>query len=147
MSYLLDVNVLIALIDRAHVWHEEAFSWFAQARQGPWATCPIVQNGFVRITSGAGYTPTLGSPEEVGHLLKDLLQQPNHEFWADDLSLVQSDLVEMSQVTSHRQTTDVYLLALAVSRGGKLATLDRKLPVSAVKGGAQALELISDPAH
>lgn len=53
----------------------------------------------------------------------------------------------MARVTSHKQTTDVYLLALAVSRGGKLATLDRKLPVSAVKGGAEALEFNSDPAH
>lgn len=147
MTYLLDVNVVIAVLDRAHVWHEEAFSWFARARHGRWATCPIVQNGFIRITSGAGYRPALGSPEDVAYLLKDLLQQPNHEFWPDDLSLVQSDLVDMSQVISHKQTTDVYLLALAVSRGGKLATLDRSLAVSAVKGGAQALEVISDPAH
>ena len=145
MTYLLDVNALIALIDRKHVWHETAFAGFRQARRGRWATCPIVQNGFVRITSGAQYPVSLGTPAQVSFLLSDLLGQDGHEFWPDDLSLVQTDLVDMGKVTHHKQTTDVYLLALAVSRGGKLATFDRRLATAPVFGGAEALHLILDP--
>lgn len=145
MTVLLDVNVLIALIDRKHILHENAFDWFRKARRGRWATCPITQNGFVRITSGAGYPAPLGTPAEVGYLLKDLVAQDGHEFWPDDLSLVQSEVIDMSRMTSHRQATDTYLLALALTHGGRLATLDRRLSTAAVKGGDSALEIISDP--
>lgn len=145
MTYLLDVNVLVALLDRKHFWHEAAFDWFRQARRGRWATCPIAENGFVRIASGAGYPAPMGTPAEVAALLKDLLGQEGHEFWPDDLSLVRSDIVDMSRLTSHKQTTDTYLLALAVSNAGKLATFDRRLSTAAVAGGQAALHVISDP--
>lgn len=145
MTYLLDVNVLISLIDPKHVLHDSAFDWFRTVRRGRWATCPITQNGFVRITSGAGYPVPLGTPAEVAVLLKDLLGQQGHEFWPDDVSLVSSELIDMTRIISHRQSTDTYLLALAASRGGKLATFDRRLSTAAVRGGAEALHIISDP--
>jgi predicted nucleic acid-binding protein len=45
-------------------------------------------------------------------------------------------------VIGHGHVTDVHLLALAVHQGGKLATVDRRIPVTAVHGGADALEQV-----
>lgn len=146
MTYLLDINVLIALVDPKHYGHEATVVWFRTARSS-WATCPIVQNGFVRILSGAGYKPPAGTPEEMSIILADLIAQPGHEFWPDSISLLDESLVDARAITSHGRVTDVYLLALAVSRNAKLATLDRRLATSAVKGGSAALHVISAAAH
>ena len=63
-----------------------------------------------------------------------------HHFWPEDVSLV--DLVLPGATLSHGQVTDVYLLGLAARKGGKLATLDRRIPTRVVPGGAEALEVV-----
>ena len=146
MTFLLDVNVLIALVDPKHYGHEAAMTWFREGRTS-WATCPIVQNGFIRILSGAGYKPSAGTPEDIAILLADLIGQPGHEFWPDSISLLDETLIDRQLIVSHGQTTDTYLLALAVSRGGRLATLDRRLATHAVRGGADALHVIDQARH
>jgi len=55
MRALLDVNVLIALLDPDHVYHATAQAWWVQHRQQGWASCPLTQNGCVRILSQPGY--------------------------------------------------------------------------------------------
>ena len=69
-------------------------------------------------------------------------QQLGHEFWPDDLDLLNDPRVSTTNILTHGQVTDTYLLALAVTHGGRLATFDRRLSTKAVAGGAQALELI-----
>src|SRR5690242_11268240 len=87
MRSLLDVNVVIALLDADHSLHERATDWFsAHAHQG-WASCPIVENGCVRIMSHPGY-PNRLPPKLIVERLREATDDRTHEFWADDISLL-----------------------------------------------------------
>jgi predicted nucleic acid-binding protein len=57
---LLDVNVLIALLDRRHVHHDPAHGWFAAAQANGWATCPLTQNAVLRILGQPRYPNSPG---------------------------------------------------------------------------------------
>jgi toxin-antitoxin system PIN domain toxin len=138
---LLDVNVLIALHDEQHVHHEVAADWFvANARHG-WASCPLTQNGCIRIMSQPGYP----NPVPVGQALAMLQRScahASHQFWPDDVSLLDTRRLVHDRVHAHRQLTDLYLLALAVTHGGRLVTFDVQVPLNAVRG-ASAKHLLS----
>lgn len=142
MTFLLDVNVLIALIDPAHVAHDAAHAWFETTGRDDWATCPMTENGVLRIVGHPRYPNTPGSPAAVAVIVARLRELPGHRFWADDLSLVGSAQVDLTRILTSGQVTDTYLLALAQANGGKLATFDRRLSVAAVKSGKAALHLI-----
>ena len=141
-TYLLDVNVLIALIDPAHLQHDAAHSWFAQTGSASWATCPLTENGLLRIVGHPRYPNAPGTPATVAAVLQALRALPGHHFWPDDISLMNPALVQTERLLNHTQVTDSYLLALAVHHGGKLASFDRKLVADAVVGGRAALELL-----
>ncbi|MBR8043172.1 PIN domain-containing protein [Burkholderia cenocepacia] len=143
MTYLLDVNVLIALLDAGHVQHEAAHEWFGSAAHAAWATCPLTENGVLRIIGNPRYPNTLGTPAAVAPLVTQLRAHPGHTFWWDDLSLLNPEQVDVSRILATDQVTDTYLLALARVHGGKLATFDRRLVVDAVPDGARHLEIIS----
>ena len=142
MTFLLDVNVLIALIDPAHVAHEAAHAWFAAEGARSWATCPITENGVLRILGNPKYPNSPGSPAAVAPILGQMRGLPGHVFWSDQITLVDADLVDAEKITTPAQVTDVYLLALAVAKRGKLATFDQRLSVKAVRNGRSALALI-----
>lgn len=134
---LLDVNVLIALLDDAHVFSRRANGWLDAAPRRI-ATCPIVENGVLRIMSAPSYSATLrATPEQIAEGLRALAEAMDHEFWADDISLLDETLVDFSRLHGHRQVTDAYLLALAVRRGGVIASFDTALPVTAVRGAGR----------
>ena len=141
-AYLLDVNVLIALVDPAHVQHDGAHDWFAQHGSKSWATCPLTENGLLRIMGHARYPNSPGTPAAVAGILTKLRALPGHVFWSDDISLMNAKLVNTARLANSAQVTDTYLLALAHAHNGKLATFDRKLVVRVVHGGAQAIHLI-----
>jgi toxin-antitoxin system PIN domain toxin len=141
--FLLDVNVLIALIDPAHVQHDRAHHWFAATGRHAWATCPHTQNGVLRIVGSARYPSSPGNPAAVAEILSILLSMPGHEFWPGDVTLFDPVLVDPARLLDSAQVTDSYLLALASAHGGNLATFDRRLVVDAVHNGRQALHLIS----
>ena len=141
---LLDVNLLVALFDGDHVHHELAHDWFADNRDDGWATCPITENGLVRVLTN----PRYGSPESSVPAIVDRLRRfrdsGHHEFWADEISLADTTLFNPSFTRGHRQLTDVYLLGLARHKGGRLATFDRSIPLSAVSGATrQTLDVVS----
>ena len=142
MIYLLDVNVLIALIDPAHIGHDAAHGWFASVGCESWATCPITENGVIRIVGHPKYPNSLGSPAAVAPIIARLRALPGHVFWTEDLSLVASDLIDVAQIATPGQVTDTYLLALAVAQGGQLATFDRRLSTRAVRRGRAGLHII-----
>lgn len=142
MTFLLDVNVLIALIDPGHVAHDDAHVWFASTGRASWATCPMTENGVVRIVGNPKYPNCPGSPALVANMLAKLRSLPGHLFWPDDISIVGTDDVDASRILTAAQVTDTYLLALAKAHGGQLATFDRRLSTVAVKGGAAALHQI-----
>jgi uncharacterized protein len=140
-AYLLDVNLLLALSDPMHVHHEAAHRWFAETGDRAWATCPLTENGFVRIASHPRYPNRPGDVSAVLAILHRFCAAEGHQFWPAEISI--RDLIRPDAIITHAQITDVFLLGLAVHRGGKLATLDQRVPVAAVQGGAEALELIT----
>jgi len=101
-----------------------------QAQQG-WASCPLTQNGFLRVISQPKYPKPIATSQAID-LLQAAVSTPHHEFWPADLSLVDSTQFERGLIHGPRQLTDLYLLALAVSRGGCLATFDSAIPLNAV---------------
>jgi toxin-antitoxin system PIN domain toxin len=142
-TFLLDVNVLIALIDPAHVHHEPAHEWFAKEGRHHFATCPLTENGVLRIVSHPRYPNSVNTPAAVAALLAGLCALPGHVFWPDDISLLNSQTLDVLRLLGFAQVTDTYLLALAVAHTGKLASFDRRLVTNAVLGGAQRLHLIA----
>jgi toxin-antitoxin system PIN domain toxin len=140
-TYLLDVNLLLALSDPMHVHHEIAHQWFADRGYRAWATCPLTENGFVRVASHPNYPNRPGEFPAVFAILRQLCEAPGHQFWAEDISIL--DILESTAIITHARLTDVYLAGLAVQKKGKLATLDQRIPVHAVRGGQQAVEIIS----
>jgi hypothetical protein len=110
VTFLLDVNVLIALIDPAHVAHEDAHIWFASPGHTSWATCPITENGVLRILSNPKYPNSPGSPAVVAEIVRKLRGLPSHCFWAEDFSLIESSAINVSRILTAAQVTDTYLL-------------------------------------
>ena len=141
--YLLDVNVLVALIDPAHVQHDRAHDWFAAQGKQAWATCPLTENGVLRVVGHARYPNSPGTPAAVAELLVALRALPGHEFWSIAISLFDGEHIKTDLLLESRQVTDTYLLALAAAYGGQLATFDRRLVTDAVIGGSKALHLIA----
>lgn len=133
MRALLDVNVLIAMLDADHASHGAAFAWFAKNGRDGWASCPITQNGCLRILSHSGY-PNQRPIVEVAERLRGATADMAHEFWPDRVSILDEKVVDPTRVHGPRQLTDVYLLALAVANSGRLVTFDAAIPLSAVKG-------------
>jgi toxin-antitoxin system PIN domain toxin len=140
--FLLDINVLIALLDPAHVQHDKAHQWFAATGQGAWATCPLTENGVLRIVGNSRYPNSPGSPAAVARLLASFRELPGHAFWPDDVSLLDREHVDPARLLDSGQVTDSYLLTLAGAHKGQLATLDPRLIADAVINGAQALHVI-----
>ena len=133
MRALLDVNVLIALLDPDHSLHQRAREWVRRNAPSGWTSCPITQNGCVRVMSHPGY-PNALPVRAVMERLREATRNPHHEFWADDVSLLDPRIADASRIHGPRQLTDLYLLALAVHRGGRFVTFDASVPVSAIKG-------------
>ena len=144
MTFLLDVNVLIALIDPAHIAHDSAHVWFESVGRTSWATCPLTENGVIRIVGNPKYPNSPGAPEVAAGIVRTLRALPGHVFWPDDISLVDSLHVDVSKLATSAQVTDTYLLALAKTHGGRLATFDRRLSVAAVKEGKSSLCVIGN---
>jgi toxin-antitoxin system PIN domain toxin len=139
---LLDVNVILSLLDSAHVHHRLAVEWFDRtAAQDGWATCPITENGFIRIVSHMSYPNMRMTPGQAAQSLAAFQAafQGSFRFWTDDLSLADSTLFDLHSLTTSGQTTDAYLAALAFRRGGRLATLDRGVQWRAVRGADATL--------
>jgi uncharacterized protein len=142
-AFLLDVNVLIALVDPNHIHHDAAHEWFQDEGHPAWATCPLTENGLLRIVGHPRYPNSPGSPAAVAHLLVGLRALPGHQFWADDTSLTDPARVAVDRLLVSSQVTDTYLLSLAVARGGYLATFDRRLVTNAVRGGDALLRVLA----
>ena len=140
--FLLDVNVLIALIDPAHVQHDRAHQWFRSKGQKAWATCPLTENGVLRIVGHPRYPNSPGSRAAIAQLLAAFRKLPGHTFWPDDVSLLDREHVDPARLLDSAGVTDSYLLALARVHDGQLATFDQRLVSDAVIEGPRALHVI-----
>lgn len=131
MRSLLDVNVLLALMDEGHAHHQRVTAWWNASAEPSWASCPLTQNGFIRIISQASY-PGRRSLGDAIALLRLQITHPRHALWPDDVSLLDPMRVNEHYVIGPRQLTDVHLLALAVRHGGRFVTLDAGISTAAV---------------
>ena len=140
MLYLLDANILIAMADPGHVHHRRVQQWFHSEPGRGWATCPLTENAFLRILSAPTYPGSPGDPMTVRQLLTRMCAFPGHQFWPDHLTL--SDPIRFPALPVSKHLTDFYLLALADSHQGKLATLDRRIDPNLLQDGAKAYFLV-----
>jgi uncharacterized protein len=124
---LPDVNVLVALAWPSHVHHRLAVQWFESSSAETWATCPLTQAGFIRVSSNPVIVEPAATPADALAVLRQLITLRRHKFWADHLDFTQDD-VPFRLVMGHRQVTDAYLLGLAAAQEGTLVTLDRAIP-------------------
>lgn len=124
MIGLLDVNVLVALAWPNHTHHDISLDWFQRNRSRGWATCPVTQAGFVRVSSNRRVVPEATTPQEALAVLRRITALPDHVFWVDDVAFADTSLIETSKLQGHRQITDAHLLALALHNRGRLVTLD-----------------------
>lgn len=139
-TFLLDVNVLVALLDPNHVHHERAHGWFEAEEHQSWMSCPITQNGVLRVVSHPRYSNCQPVPI-VADSLRSLLAVGRHIFVPDSMSLLGA--VDVQRILSSRQITDTYLIALALAHGARLATFDTKIVTAPVRGGAAVLATIT----
>ena len=142
---LLDVNVLVALFDPDHVHHNLAHDWFADQRSAGWATCPLTENGLVRVLWSPRFREAGLAIADISRRLHALKTTGRHTFWADDVSLTDERLFKPMRMRGHRQITDVYLAGLAQANSGHLATLDRSIPVAAIVDASPDLLQIIEP--
>ncbi|HUG83451.1 MAG TPA: TA system VapC family ribonuclease toxin [Euzebya sp.] len=138
MSLLPDVNVLVALVWPNHVHHAAAVGWFSAQRDSGWATCPVTESGFIRVSSNRRVIPEARAVPEAAAAMRALRMVGAHRFWTDDVSLATSDVVRLEEVQGYRQVTDVHLLALARGHGGQVVTFDQGL---ASLGGRDVVRL------
>lgn len=142
---LLDVNVLVALFFPDHVHHDLAHDWFADHRHEGWATCPLTENGLIRVACQQPSEDSVVRPADVTVNLTRFCRDKLHRSWTDSVSLTDTTLFAPQFIGGHRQVTDIYLLGLAKKNGGRLATFDRTIPVKAVRGGTAELLHIIEP--
>lgn len=133
MRALLDINVIIALFDPDHSLHNRAHEWWAANSKSGWASCPISENGVIRIMSNPAYSRQANfSPFDLISRLQGFATQTDHEFWPDDISLCDGKVFAVERILSSRQLTDIYLLATAVKHAGRLATFDQSISLATV---------------
>lgn len=143
MIALLDVNLLVALFDPAHLHHEAAHAWFGRNRRRGWATCPLTENALIRVLSNVSYPGGRTTVEDAAARMRTLCSDRLHVFWPDSVSLRDPGRFRWAHIQGHRQVTDVYLLALSVSNEGRLATFDSTISLKAIQGASpRNLELL-----
>ena len=144
-GYLLDTNVLIALLWPSHAQHDLAVKWFGRHRAKGWATCPLTEAGFVRIVSNPAFSRDAVTPREAASLLAANTAASDHTFWPDQIPFAEASAFAGARLVGHQQVTDAYLLGLALLRGGVLATLDQRIAALAEPKSAErkALEIVA----
>ncbi len=126
-TYLLDVNILLALFDPHHIAHDIVHAWMESIEDFKWSSCPITENGFVRIVSNAKYTNIKSTTNEAITRLTEFMNSSNHSFWGDSVSITDPKVFSFKKQSGSKRLTDIYLIALAHQHKGKLATLDKRI--------------------
>lgn len=140
---LADVNLLLALAWPDHHTHAAATKWFQRQRSQGWATTPVTQSGFVRISSNRTAVPSATTPEAALANLAAWTAMDGHEFWPDDVDGVVTSAIDMTAVRGYRQVTDAHLISLAERHGGLLATFDTTLSGMLAKGSGHLVEVVA----
>ena len=137
MLALLDVNTLIALFDVDHAHHARAKRWLDANIQFGWATCPITQNGMIRIMSQRAY-PRASTTHDMTLRLREATAEPTHTFLCDDISFTDASRVHADALLTATSTTGLYLLALAVAQNARFVTFDHGVSLRTVVGATDS---------
>lgn len=132
MIALLDVDVLVALFDPAHLHHEVAHAWLEAEGADGWATCPITENAFVRAVSHSDYPGRRVTVGDAVQRLSAFTDRPDHHFWPDSTSLRRRSRIDARLIDGPRHVRTAYLLLLAAEHEGRLVTFDAEVPLVAV---------------
>lgn len=141
-GYLLDTNLLIALLWPSHERHDLAVQWFSRHRARGWATCPFTETGFIRIVSNPAFSRDAVLPREATQVLSANTAADDHLFWPDDAPFAEVGEFAGERLIGHLQVTDAYLLGLATRRGGALVTLDENVAALAAPHSPEYTALV-----
>jgi len=130
--FLLDVNVLIALMDADRVHHDPAHEWFETLADSEWLTCPITQNGAIRVVTGPKYVNGPVRLADAVDSLRTVIAKGSHVVVPDEISLLDDSHMDIAKLASAAQITDTYLLALASSQNAAFVTFDQRMITAAV---------------
>ncbi|HEY7961575.1 MAG TPA: type II toxin-antitoxin system VapC family toxin [Solirubrobacteraceae bacterium] len=136
---LLDVNALVALAWDSHVHHATMRGWFTANSSAGWATCPITESGFVRVSSNPIVLPSAIGVDAARGVLSTLRADPGHRFLTDDVSIGDPDV---PSIAGYRQVTDAHLLTLARRRGVRLVTFDSSILAIGDENGVEVLTML-----
>ena len=128
--FLLDVNVLVALVDEAHISHKRVTSWFDASGKESWGVCPFTEAGFVRVVTNPKYTRPF-TMEEALDVLREVKEHRGYRFWPVSISWDAAVAPFSERIFGHQQVTDAYMLGLAVSQDIVLVTQDKAMRVLA----------------
>ena len=123
MTWLLDGNVLVALVLDSHIHHERAHRWFAALKRDSFATCAITQGTLLRLHMK---TAADTSSTAAWEALKQITSHPRHQWWGHELNYLN---VPHRHLQGSAQVTDAWLAELARRHQGRLATFDSGLAV------------------
>ena len=131
-NYLLDLNVLIALVDSGHQHYQKAQDWFISSGDAHVRLCPLTEAGFLRITTNPAYRPVPRTIEEAIAILQVLKGHPRfahplYGYWEIKDSWVDLTARFAARISGHQQITDAYLLGLAIKEKGTLVTFDKSI--------------------
>src|SRR5262245_35643746 len=143
---LLDVSVLLALFHDRHIHHQIAHDWFEENRDSEWASCPMTENGLIRILGHAGRIEDFVPIPKLVSLLENFCGHTRHRFWSEDISIRDDTLFDVAAVRGHGQLADAYLLGLAVKNRGRFVTFDQHVALAAVKGARREHLVVIAPA-
>jgi toxin-antitoxin system PIN domain toxin len=124
-TYLLDVNVMLALSLSAHQYHLTATEWFDEA-DFEWATTPMTEAGFLRLATNARLTRAPIAMSQAIQALHELREAEGHRFVPDDTSLAEP-VIHLGPLVGTKQVTDFHLVNLVAQSGMRLATFDGSL--------------------
>ena len=136
---LLDVNALVALAWDSHIHHTQIRSWFAANSTDGWATCPLTESGFVRVSSNPKVLPHPIGVEAARGVMASLRGLAGHRFLTDDVSITDPDVPVLS---GHRQVSDAHLLTLARRHGVRLITFDSGVVTLDDEGAVELLRAL-----
>ncbi|UGS34695.1 TA system VapC family ribonuclease toxin [Capillimicrobium parvum] len=136
---LLDVNALVALAWDSHVHHAAIRRWFATNAAAGWATCPVTESGFVRVSSNRRALPSAIGAEAARGVLAAMRTVEGHRFVPDDVSVTDPDVPPLH---GHRQVTDAHLLVLARRNDLRVVTFDAGLAALAEGRGVELLTVL-----
>src|SRR5579872_4888869 len=116
---------MLALAWPNHVHHQAAHHWFSGTRGSGWATCPLTEIAFLRLSMQPAVVKSAITFADAMLALTTSLAAPEHQFWPLDYPI--AEIMPQLRIASHLHLADALLLDLAIRHKGKLATFDQRL--------------------